>query len=154
MLYDCFIGNYEERMTNLRKLLAFNMKEERRKLGISQAKLAEKADLSTQYVAMIELGRKFPSLEKMELIAAALEIDTPELFSMPPSVEKAVLRYSQEILADLEKTVGETVNAAVAQLVESHLKDVEVMMQTIQKKSRLKKKLNAPNGNEPPQVFR
>ena len=136
-------------MTNLRDLLAFNMKERRRKLGISQAKLAEKADLSTQYVAMIELGRKFPSPEKMELIACALEIDTPELFSMPPSVE-AVLQYRQLILADLEKTIREMANvavkASVEQLVESHLKEVEDMMQSIQKK-RPPKEINPNTAN-------
>ena len=136
-------------MTNLRELLAFNMKERRRKLGISQAKLAEKADLFTQYVAMIELGRKFPSPEKMELIACALEIDTPELFSMPPSVE-AVLQYRQIILTDLEKAIGEMANvavkASVAQLVESHLKDVEDTIQSIQKK-RPPKGINSITSN-------
>ena len=133
-------------MTNLRQLLAFNMKEKRKKLSISQAKLAEMADLSTHYVAMIELGRKFPSPENMEQIAYALEIDTPELFSMPPSVEEAVLQYRQEILADLEETVGKTVNvavkAAVAQLIDSHLKDIEDMMRSIQKK-RIPKEINS-----------
>ena len=125
-------------MTNLRTLLAFNMKEKRRKLGLSQAKLAEMADLSTHYVAMIELGRKFPSPENMEQIASALEIDTPELFSMPPSVEEAVLQYRQEIMVALEETVGKAVNvavkAAVAQLVDSYLKDIEKTMQSIRQK--------------------
>ena len=137
-------------MTDLRQLLAYNMKDKRKKLGISQAKLAEKADLSTHYIAMIELGRKFPSPENMVQIARALEIDTPELFSMPPSVEEAVIQYRQEILADLEKTVGETVNiavrASVAQLVESHLKDVEDMVLTIQKKN-LPKEINSNTSN-------
>jgi len=129
MIYYCFIGNHKEKMTNLRKLLAFNMRDKRRKQGISQAKLAEKADLSTHYIAMIELGRKFPSPENMEQIACALEIDTPELFSMPPSVEEAVLQYRKKILADLEQTVGKSVsvavNAAVTQLVAAHLNDIE-----------------------------
>ena len=136
-------------MTNLRQLLAPNMKEKRKKLGISQAKLAERADLSTHYIAMIELGRKFPSPENLEQIAHALEIDTTELFSMPLSVE-TVLQYRQVILTDLEKTVEKTVNdavrASVAQLVESHLKDVEDMVLTIQKKN-LPKDINSNTSN-------
>jgi transcriptional regulator with XRE-family HTH domain len=33
---------------------------------------------------MIELEKKFPSPEMLEKLAAALEIDPPELFAMPP----------------------------------------------------------------------
>jgi len=116
-------------MTNLRHLLAFNMKKNRQKLGLSQARLAEKAGLSTQYIAMIELSRKFPSPEMLELIATALELDTPELFSMPPSVERATVQLHKTILADIEQTVGETVNkavkSAVSELVAARLKELE-----------------------------
>jgi len=116
-------------MTDLRRLLAFNMKENRQNLGLSQAKLAEKAGLSTQYVAMIELSRKFPSPEMLKRIASALELDTPELFSMPPSVERTAIRLHQTILADLEQTVGETVNKAIksalSKLVATCLKELK-----------------------------
>ena len=117
-------------MTNLRHLLASNMKENRRKHGFSQAKLAERAGLSTQYVAMIELGRKFPSPENIEQIACALDLDTPELFSMPPSVEGVALQLCRDILMDLEQTVEKTVNSAikvaVSQLVANRLNDINV----------------------------
>jgi predicted transcriptional regulator len=36
------------------------MKENRNRLSLSQARLAEGADLSIQYIAMIKLARKFP----------------------------------------------------------------------------------------------
>ena len=115
-------------MTNLRQLLACNMKENRKKLGLSQAKLAEKADLSTQYLAMIELERKFPSPEVLEKLAIALELDTPELFSMPPSLEERMIRLQKNILLDLEKALEETVvlsaKAAVSKVVDSHLTKV------------------------------
>jgi len=38
---------------NLRELLAYNMKENRNRLGLSQSRLAERAGLYTQYIAMI-----------------------------------------------------------------------------------------------------
>jgi transcriptional regulator with XRE-family HTH domain len=100
-------------MTNLRQLLANNMKANRQALGLSQAKLAEKADLSTQYIAMIELTRKFPSPEKLEQIAEALEIDVPELFSMPPSMKGTLKKIQQEVLITLETALQETVADAV-----------------------------------------
>jgi transcriptional regulator with XRE-family HTH domain len=116
-------------MTSLRYILTYNLKENRRKLGFSQAKLAEKAGLSTQYIAMIELARKFPSPEKLELLAKALEIDPPELFSMPPSLERSIKRFQKIILADIEQAVGEAVNTAakdaIARVIDSHLKNLE-----------------------------
>ena len=69
-------------MTSLRKLLGSNIKIYRNACGLSQAKLAERADTATNYIAAIEAGRRFPSVEILEKIAAALKIDAPELFSV------------------------------------------------------------------------
>jgi len=117
-------------MTNIRQLLAINLKENRQKLGLSQAKLAEKADLSTQYIAMIELMRKFPSPENLEKLAIALEIDTPELFSMPPSAKGTAYKLQYAILSDLEKAVDEKVHialkTAVSDVVCFHIKNMEI----------------------------
>jgi transcriptional regulator with XRE-family HTH domain len=77
------------------------MKKRRRILGISQAKLARKAGISTQFVAMIELEKKFPSPEMLERLAAALEIDPPELFSMPPSPAGTLRKLHEAVLADI-----------------------------------------------------
>ncbi|MDR1506950.1 MAG: helix-turn-helix transcriptional regulator [Treponema sp.] len=113
-------------MTSLRQLLAYNMKEKRHNLGLSQARLAERADLSTQYIAMIELKRKFPSPEMLEKIAAALEIDTPQLFSLPPTSGELLKEFRQTVLTDLEKAAGKAVNKAlqkaVTQVITEHLK--------------------------------
>jgi DNA-binding XRE family transcriptional regulator len=53
-------------MTNIKQLVALNIKQYRIKSGLTQAKLAEKANASTQYIAMIEPGRKFPCLDLLE----------------------------------------------------------------------------------------
>ena len=65
----------------LRYILATNIRNHRQLLGYSQAKLAEIANISPAYVAMIELKKKFPSDEILERIAYALKIDPTELFS-------------------------------------------------------------------------
>lgn len=49
-------------------------------MGISQMNLAERIDSSTNYVSEIEMGRKFPSVEVIERIAGALNIDAYRLF--------------------------------------------------------------------------
>ena len=127
--YHCLIGNLGVKMTNIRRLLAYNIREGRRRLSLSQAKLAEKSDISTQYLAMIEIERKFPSPEVLEKLAFALGMDTPELFSMPPSLELSAKRLQNEILIDIEKSLGETLalaaKKAVTGIVDRHLEKTQ-----------------------------
>ena len=104
-------------MTNIRKLLAVNIKQNRLRLGISQAKLAEKANASTQYIAMIELERKFPSPEMLERLAFALEIDTLELFTPPPFAVESLKEFQNAIIFDLEKVLTKSINKTVRETV-------------------------------------
>jgi len=103
-------------MTSLRALLAYNIKEKRRNLGFSQAKLAEKVASSTHYIGQIEQKNKFPSPEMLERIAAALEIDSPQLFSMASYTDEAVKRFQQGVLSDLETAVTQTVETRLSEL--------------------------------------
>ena len=100
-------------MSRLREILANNLKAFRHKSGLSQAKLAEKAGISTQYIAMIELSRQFPSPDVFEQIAAALEIEAHELFSVPPSPEAALDKLHKEVVTDIKQVVKEAVMQAI-----------------------------------------
>ena len=100
-------------MTNLKKLLAFNMKEQRRVLGISQAALAELVKTSTHYIAMIELERKTPSLDMLERIAIALQIDPPELFSAKAVPAVSLRNLQKTVLQDIEKAVGNIITERI-----------------------------------------
>jgi transcriptional regulator with XRE-family HTH domain len=96
-------------MTSLRSVLAFNMKVQRKILGISQAQLAEKVDTSTHYIGMIESEKKFPTPEMLERIAAALEIDAPVLFStksypMPESGTMA--EFQEQVINDITQILA------------------------------------------------
>ncbi len=110
-------------MTSLKKLIAGNMKERRRILNISQAVLAERANTSTQYIAMIELERKSPSLSMIERIAAALQIDPLELFSMLPASSKSLKEIQKMFLSDIEKTVNQVLHKHLAS-IEDNTKDI------------------------------
>jgi transcriptional regulator with XRE-family HTH domain len=92
-------------MTNLRQILALNMKKRRNTLGFSQAKLAEKANTAPTYIAMIELEKKFPSVEMLERIAEALAIDTIELFSIKPLPDDSIKKLHKAVLLDFEKII-------------------------------------------------
>ena len=65
---------------------------------------------------MIELTRKFPSPEMLERIAAALEIDPPELFSIQIA-EARIRKFQKTVLTDIEKAVS----CAVMQVIERNL---------------------------------
>lgn len=92
-------------MTNLRQVLALNMKEKRKILGFSQAKLAEKVNTAPTYIAMIELEKKFPSVEMLERIAHALCMDTTELFSVKSLPGDSIKKLYKSILTDFQKVV-------------------------------------------------
>ena len=67
-------------MTNIREVLALNLKKHRQSRGWSQAKLAENAKTTTHYIGMLETKAKFPSSEMIQKLATALRIDPTELF--------------------------------------------------------------------------
>ena len=108
-------------MTDIRVLLAYNIKKRRKALGISQEKLAEKVSTSTHYIGQIEQKNKFPSPEMMERIAAALEIDTPKLFSMASYTDEAIRRFREGVTIDLENALTE----AIAQAVEARVAELK-----------------------------
>ena len=103
-------------MTSLRTLLAHNIKGKRRILGISQAKLAEKVKTSTHYISQIEQKNKFPSPEMLERIATALEIDSPQLFSMESFSMEAIKRFQEGVLEDLGNAVTLSVDTRLSEL--------------------------------------
>ena len=106
-------------MTDLRQLLAFNLKHKRRTSGLTQAILAEKAKTSTQYVAMIELGRKFPSLEMLERLAVALEIDTLDFFTPIPIPAGSLKDLQKTLFSDMEKEITKLVNKSIQQAIKN-----------------------------------
>ena len=108
------MASAENGKASLRDILAYNLKENRKKRGISQAKLAEKANITTQYVAMIEVSRKFPTPEMLDRIARVLEIEAYELFVVKPSPENAMERLHDTLVNNIERVVGEAVEKALA----------------------------------------
>jgi len=89
-------------MTDLRGLLAKNIKKRRKFLGISQAILAEKANTSPHYIAQIEQSKKFPSSEMLERLAAALDLDSPDLFASKTFKDEVITSVQKCVSADLE----------------------------------------------------
>jgi transcriptional regulator with XRE-family HTH domain len=109
----------ETEETNIRDILARNIKKNRRKNGFSQERLAEKAGISTPFVAMIEVSRKFPTPDVLDRIAGALHIKTWELFAVPPSPEEAMERLHQSIVKDIDQVVAVAVKKAIEETLKT-----------------------------------
>ena len=84
------------------------MKDYRKELHLSQEKLAEKADASANYIALIENGKYFPSLPMIQQIAKALSVESLDLFD-----RKALEYQDMEILKeDIIENIIKVVNSA------------------------------------------
>ena len=105
-------------MTNLKKLVAQNIRKYRKIRGFSQEMLAEKAGTSTTHIGMVETAKKFPSVHMLEKIALALDIDTPALFATDnivflPMHSKSIEHLYHEIVNDFQefhKTFADRIN--------------------------------------------
>ena len=94
-------------MTDIKKLLGSNIKFYRVKLGISQAKLAEMAGMATNYLGLLENGKKFPSSEMIERIAFALETDSSDLFAIIPAQQN----WKETILSKINAVINDELNS-------------------------------------------
>lgn len=62
------------------KVFGANVKKYRSKIGLSQEALAEKSGLHRTYISAVERCRRSISLENIQRIADALEVETHRLF--------------------------------------------------------------------------
>ncbi|GMO16250.1 MAG: hypothetical protein Ta2A_25970 [Treponemataceae bacterium] len=65
----------------------------------------------------------------LERIAAALEIDSPELFTIPPSPEGSLQKLHRAVLNDIEQAVGvaavQSIKDAVGQVVDKYRMELD-----------------------------
>jgi len=100
-------------MANIKKILAQNLKKNRKRLGITQPELAERAGLSTHYLGMLEIARNFPTADVLERLASALGIKSNELFSVSDSPEIAMEQLQQTILNKIDNAIENALDKAI-----------------------------------------
>jgi transcriptional regulator with XRE-family HTH domain len=111
-------------MEDIKEVLAANIKENRRKKGLTQEKLAEMANISLNYLAILELARKFPSGEMLERLAEALEIEPHEFFLVAASPQNELEQLRREIKNDISNDIknafGERLEQAITDVIKRY----------------------------------
>ena len=83
-------------MTDVRILLANNMKRFREIMGISQMELAERVGCSPTLIGKIEIMKRFPSADSLNQIANALKVSPADLFVNPDASEAVKSMKSEQ----------------------------------------------------------
>ena len=86
----------------LQEKLGERIRELRKARKITQAILAEKTDLSDNFIGLLERGKTAPSLETLERISKALKVPIKELFDFEPSVPN-----KEHLLMELNRKLKE-----------------------------------------------
>lgn len=85
-------------MADIKKKFGVRLFQLRNKADITQAQLAEKANLSIDSISRLERGDRAPSLESLEAIASALGVDPIELLNFKGKELAALAEGPSELL--------------------------------------------------------
>jgi len=85
--------------------MSHNIKRFRKRKGLSQERLAEKMDISTNYLSDIERKKNWPSPVSLTKLANALEIEVFELFKPQETVSANVSNVVNKCLEDLSSSL-------------------------------------------------
>jgi len=96
----------------LRGLLSANIKRFRGRRGWSQARLAEKLDISTNFLSDIETQKGWVSPLTLTKLAAALDIEVYELFKPENAVSGDLKDVVNKLAQDLTVVITESVEYA------------------------------------------
>ena len=78
--------------------------------GLSQADLAEKADISITFLSTIERGIKFPQPDILSKLAEALDVEVYELFKhdiVPSDGRQMMNQLSEDITKNINQTIAD-----------------------------------------------
>jgi len=108
----------------LRNLLSQNLKRFRQRKGWSQAKLAEKVEISTNYLSDIERKIGWVSPFSLTKLANALEIEVHELFKPEETTPTDIIMTINKCLDDFSSSLRISFDKALTdsrQKIEKHL---------------------------------
>ena len=93
---------------DIRTILGKGIRFFRQQRQLSQAALAEKADISITFLSNIERGVKYPTSDTLSALVNSLDVDTSELFRQDyyPAKNKRVFeRFKKDIMKKVQETL-------------------------------------------------
>ena len=91
-------------MKTTKELLGERIRELRKSRGLTQEQLAELIDVEQKHVSRLELGKSFPTIERLERLAHALDIPLRDFFDFNHLADSNTLTQNiEEILAGLNE---------------------------------------------------
>ena len=105
-------------MSDLGKILATNLKLQRKAKGLSQASLAEKAGISTDMLGRIERGAASPSFPTIDALARQLEIPPAALFG-------------HDILSTQDGPRGQVIQKIAASLAKANDEQLQLILRLV-----------------------
>lgn len=92
-------------MENITKLVGERIREVRKKLGLTQEQVAERANMDFTSIGAAERGIRSLSLKSLYKVAQALEVPIEELLSFPKKEERdLIIEELIELIKDLDKS--------------------------------------------------
>ena len=110
-------------MTDVLKQLGMRIKELRVSAGLTQALLAERVQLSDEFVSRLERGIKAASVTTLERIAGALGVDVKDLFDKIADTQTATARRITNLLSATDKRTQRVAEKVVEQIVDLSRRD-------------------------------
>jgi len=100
----------------IKNLLGKNIRYFRFHKQISQASLAEKADISVTFLSNIERGKMFSKVETLSRITKSLDVEVFELFRAD-----LVTEDNKEMISRLSEDITKNVNLAISEVFKKYL---------------------------------
>ena len=95
-------------MVNIKNLFGRKIKEYRKKKNLTQAQLAELANVDDKHISCIESGKNFPSPDLIERLATSLDVEPKDLF------EFYYLQDIEDLKSDIIKMLDKLNNDELA----------------------------------------
>jgi transcriptional regulator with XRE-family HTH domain len=93
----------------IKDIFARNLKFFRNQRQLSQAQLAEKANISITFLSNIERGKMFPKVETLSRITESLDVEVQELFQSD-LVSDNYVKMMNRLAEDMTKKVNLTMS--------------------------------------------
>ena len=110
----------------LKQIFIQNMKEFRKKEGISQMKLADYLNTSPTYIGEIEIGKKFPSMDMIEKISSILKIKPYHFFidrteqNTDINTENTYPKLPRSMQNEIRSELNFTINELIREILEKY----------------------------------